>query len=216
MMRKKMGGLPVWQVLFKDRIYELLNENGNYGNTRQYAFMRLKRDAPEAAREWLLKLYDLHDVYYEAVEKEDAAAQAKARQAFDAHYRTMRAVAKQASVVTEPDKLEKLMRAWDAANLEDRQAFLALCSREIEAAEDGELVVLDAPPTRIGPAPFRAAEGAEIPDLEALLKADMTVSEVARRLGVSYRTVCRWRSGKTKPSGAILEKLAAMAQSPAA
>ncbi len=215
-MRSKMGGLPVWQVLFKDQIHDLLNANGNYGNTRQYAFMRLKRDAPEAAREWLLKLYDLADAYDDAREKEDADAQAKARREFDAHYRTMRTVAKQAGVVTEPDKLERLIRAWDAANLEDRQAFLGLCSREIEAAEDGELIVFDAPPTRIGPAPYMPAEGAEIPGLEALLKADMSVSEVARRLGVSYRTVCRWRRGKTKPSAAILEKLAAMAQSPAA
>ncbi len=107
------------------------------------------------------------------------------------------------------------MRAWDAADLEERRAFLALCSTEIEAAEEGELIVLDAPPARVGPAPSLPAEGAEIPDLEALLKADMSVSEVARHLGVSYRTVCRWRSGKTKPSSAILEKLAAMAQSAA-
>ncbi len=202
-MGKTESGLSISQTLFKDQVLNLLGNCGRHGNARHYVWTRLRRDAPEAAREWLHKVEVLADAYYAA---DDADARAKAKREFDSHYRTMRAVAKKAGVISEPDNLERLMRAWDAANLEERRAFLALCATEIEAAEEGELIVF-APPSRVGPAPYGPAEGAEIPDLEALLKADMSVSEVARHLGVSYRTVCRWRSGKTKPSSAILEKL---------
>lgn len=41
-------------------------------------------------------------------------------------------------------------------------------------------------------------------------KCGMTQQEVARMLGVDQSTVCLWETGKTKPRGSLLPRIAEM------
>ncbi len=131
-------------------------------------------------------------------------------------YRSVRAAARDAGIVRGPlapeDKgLERLLEAWSKAGLEDRQLFLALVDEEIAAADRGEYQNLGPPrPARMSQT--IPAKGAEIPELEALLDAGQSISMVASRLGITYRTIARWRAGQSQPSQALKEKLAELAQ----
>ncbi len=114
-------------------------------------------------------------------------------------------------VPAEEAGLERLVVAWAKAGLEDRVAFLFLVEEEIEAAYDGELRNDIAPPPARGkgPRPFRLRDRAKgVPDIETLIDRGRSTSGLARELGVSYRTLCRWRFGHTKPSQTHKDKLA--------
>ncbi len=128
-------------------------------------------------------------------------------------YRSVRQAAIAAGIIDVPadeDKaLIRLCAAWRKADLEDRRLFLALMDEEIEAAVNGHYLN---EPKRRGPRPSMPADSSVIPELEALIDAGSTVSSVARQLGVSYRTVCRWRSGQSSPSAAKRQVLVNMAE----
>jgi hypothetical protein len=126
-------------------------------------------------------------------------------------YTSVRKAAIDAGIIHTPhpeDKiLFRLIDAWASASLEDRQAFLWCIEEELEAVYNGEYQ--NHFQRRRGPDPYPVGEGAEeIPELEALLLQGETMTGVARQLGVTYRTVARWRRGTAKPSKAIREKLA--------
>jgi hypothetical protein len=120
-----------------------------------------------------------------------------------------------------PDRVaERLIRAWENADFEAKVAFCILCDPEIEAVREFLATIQDggeeeaAKATaesqflkrRRGQAPF-VALGDPIPAIEAAIAAGVTVSEIARRLGVAYNTVNRWRRGRSKPSPALMAKI---------
>lgn len=152
-----------------------------YGNTMEYRVRRLKRDAPEVCARL-------------------AAGEFNSARAAE--------IAAGLIHVDHPDDVpvNRLLDAWIRADVEARQQFLLLVEAEIEAAERGEYLN-EFPPER-RQTHLSPAEGAAIPVVEALLEAGKTMGEVARLLGVTRRTVCRWRAGKAKPSQAVLERLA--------
>jgi hypothetical protein len=80
-----------------------------------------------------------------------------------------------------------------------------LVDDEIDAA--GRAEYLNHREDRRGPAPFRPRQGVAIPVLECLLGSARTVTEVARLLGVTRRTVCRWRAGTAKPGKASIARM---------
>jgi hypothetical protein len=156
----------------------------NYGHAADYLARRIARDRPDILQ--AMK---------------------------EGQYRSVRQAAIAAGIIRIPDDEDKaLMRlyeAWRQAGLEDRQLFLVLMADEIEAASDGHY--LNAAPTRRGPHPFVSDEDTEIPELEALIHAGATVSGIAQHVGVSYRTICRWRSGQSHPSPEKRQVLVKMA-----
>jgi hypothetical protein len=131
----------------------------------------------------------------------------------EGQYRSVRQAAIAAGIMRIPadeDKaLTRLYEAWCKAGLEDRRLFLVLMADEIEAASDGHY--LNSSPTRRGPHPFVPNEATEIPELEALIHAGAAVSRIAQHVGVSYRTICRWRRGQSQPSPAKRQVLVKMA-----
>jgi hypothetical protein len=156
-----------------------------YGNSADYLARRIARDRPDILQEMK-----------------------------DGKYRSVRQAAIAAGLIDMPaaeDKaLMRLYDAWRKAGLEDRRLFLRLLADEIDAASDGHY--LNSAPTRKGPHPFVPNEGIEIPELEALITAGATVSCIAQQLGVSYRTICRWRRGESYPSLQKRQALVEMAQ----
>jgi hypothetical protein len=156
------------------------DQHGGYGNSALYLVRRLKRDAPEVC-----------------------ARLAKGE------LPSARAAAIEAGIIHVPHaddlQLERLLEAWSRADLESRQLFLALIEEEADAATRGEPV--PPPKRRRGPEPYTPIAEVKISELEAFIDAAGGVSEAARRLGVSYRTLCRWRFGNSKPSAAVLAKL---------
>lgn len=156
-----------------------------YGNDVWYLKARLKRDRP--------------DLYEQMMD--EWAGRGKGPAAYK--------YAKLAGIVTEDDTLTKLLKLWDKADLETRQAFVGLCWEEIEAAEDG--VCLDKSVTvQPGPkpSPFYPEYADPIPSLEALIEKGWSLSAIAKEIGASYRTVTGWRAGRSKPRKSSLEKLA--------
>jgi hypothetical protein len=155
-----------------------------YGNSADYLARRIARDRPDILQEMK-----------------------------DGKYRSVRQAAIAAGLIdiaADEDKaLMRLYDAWRKAGLEDRRLFLGLVADEIDAASDGHY--LNSAPTRKGPPPFVPNEGTEIPELEALITAGATVSGIAQQLGVSYRTMCRWRSGQSHPSPQKRQALVTMA-----
>jgi hypothetical protein len=129
--------------------------------------------------------------------------------------RSLRRGASDADIIQEPDPEDRsllaLLEAWRRADLVDRQIFLEVMEEEIAAAQAGEYLQLQAPAEK-GPWSWDPAEGAAIPDLERLLKASASFSEVVGRLGVSYRTLARWRAGQAQPDQEVLDKLAELAK----
>ncbi len=122
-----------------------------------------------------------------------------------------RAAAIEAGIIYKPPaeeaRLEALVTAWAKARLEDRLAFLWLVEDEIAAAENGEY--LNEVTTRGRRRPYRLKDEAKkVPEVEVLLESGLAANDLARQLGVSYRTLCRWRFGHTKPSQAHKDKLA--------
>ena len=104
-------------------------------------------------------------------------------------YKTVRQAAIDAGIIYRPHpddaKLEALVRAWRNADEETRQLFLILI-------EDGQENFMVQP----GPRPHRAAETSTCPaEIEARITAGESVTGVARSLGISYRTLARWRAG---------------------
>jgi hypothetical protein len=142
---------------------------------------RLKRDAPEVCK--------------------DLAA---------GKYPSARAACIAAGIIRVPAPedvpLDRLMRAWHKADLVDRQFFLALVDEEIDAAREGVLL-RSVPLPRQGPAPYKPAEGATIPEVEQAIERGLTINGLARQVGVSRRTLQRWRAGASKPSGRLLKRL---------
>jgi hypothetical protein len=151
-----------------------------FGNDTGYLVRRLKRDAPEVCKDLAAGKYK------------------SGRAAFIAGGLIRLPVA-------EDVRLDRLMRAWDKADLIDRQIFLGLVDEEIDAARDG--VLLNLVPPRQGMAPWKPAEGATIPEVEQALSGGATVNGLARKLGISTRTLRRWRAGASKPSGRLLKRL---------
>ncbi len=124
---------------------------------------------------------------------------------------TIRAAAVEAGIIYKPPaeeaRFEALVSAWAKANLEERLAFLFLVQDELDAAENGEY--LNETTTRGRRRPYRLKDEAKkVPEVEALLESGMAANDLAKQLGVSYRTLCRWRFGHTKPSQAHKDKLA--------
>ncbi len=160
----------------------------NYGTERIYLLRRLREQAP-------------------AIHKRVIAGE----------YRSIRAAAIEAGIIQTPPPLaglERLFQAWRKASLDDRQAFLLLAGEEIEAADRGEYLNQEEPESsRGGPRPYKVRPGVEqIPELEALLQADQSLSQIAGRLGVAYHTLARWRAGQTRPSQALREQLSELAK----
>jgi hypothetical protein len=155
-----------------------------YGNAADYLARRIARDHPDILQEMK-----------------------------DGKYRSVRQAAIAAGIIDIPsdeDKaLMRLYEAWRKAGLEDRRLFLALMADEIDAASDGHY--LNSAPPRRGPHPFMPNEGTEIPELEVLIHAGAAISGIAQQLGVSYRTICRWRSGQSHPSPKKRQVLVKMA-----
>ena len=89
--------------------------------------------------------------------------------------------------------LEDLTAAWLKADMETRSIFLAFL-------EDDEFLNAEKPATWHYPSE-------EIPELEFLLSILGTVRAVADNIGVSVRTVRRWRSGGAKPPKAKMATL---------
>lgn len=150
------------------------------GRGAEYLVRRLKRDAPEIA-----------------------AALGRGE------YRSARAAAIAAGIIQTPTaedrRLCALLDAWQMADLNDRQLFLTLVDEEIEAAQEGRMLKT-VPPPRASMSPWQPADGVDLLALEALLPWH-GVNGVARLLGVSGRTVRRWRAGKTNPSDDVRAKL---------
>ena len=117
----------------------------------------------------------------------------------EGQYRSVRQAAIAAGIIQIPAGEDKalmcLYEAWRKAGLEDRRLFLGLLADEIEAAAEGHY--LNSDPPRRGPPPFVPHKGTKSPELEVLIHAGTTVSGLAPQLGVSYRTICRWRSGQS-------------------
>jgi hypothetical protein len=108
-------------------------------------------------------------------------------------YRTVRQAAIDAGIIRRPHpddvSLEALLKAWRNADEETRQLFLLL----IEEWQENLTV-------SPGPQPYYSAEeSAASPEIEARITVGESVSAVARSLGISYRTLARWRAGQTKP-----------------
>lgn len=165
---------------------------GGYGTNADYLVARIARDRP------------------------DILERMKAGE-----YTSVLQAARDAGIVRQPlppeeQALERLLEAWSKANLEDRQLFLALVEEEVAASDRGEYLNLVPPNTARMKAQWKRtsvpAEGADIPELEALLQPGRSVSEIARQLGVTYRTIARWRAGQSRPSQALREKLIELAK----
>jgi hypothetical protein len=122
--------------------------------------------------------------------------------------KTIRAAAVEAGIVHVPHpedaKLERLLDTWAKSDLETRQLFLGFVEREIDAAYDGQLLN-EVPIPRRGPRAYQP--NTTIPEIEQLEGAGTSLSDMARKIGVTYRTVCSWRSGKTKIGNVHLEKI---------
>lgn len=163
-----------------------------YGNSVDYLRARLKRDRPD--------LYD--QMREEWIEKGCPGSSPPAYK-----------YAKLAGIVIEDDTLTKLLKLWDKADLETRQAFVGLCWEEIDAAEEGiyldKSVTVNPGPK---PSPFYPEYAEPIPSLETLLEKGWSLSAIAKEIGVSYRTVTGWRAGRSKPRKSSLEKLAKLAE----
>lgn len=107
-------------------------------------------------------------------------------------YKTVRQAAIDAGIIYRPHpddvKLEALLHAWRKADEETRKIFLALIEEE------------DFPPSRRGTPPYSPSSNTTCPEeVEARIAAGASVSAVARELGISYRTLARWRSGEARP-----------------
>jgi len=83
---------------------------------------------------------------------------------------------------------------------------------EIETEIENEDTVAE--PTSPAPETDRASEVPQentpkftFPELEGLIEKNTSVKEVAVLLGVSYPTVLKWRSGKSKPKAKTLRKI---------
>ena len=159
-------------------------EKPKHGTDRWYLLRRLKRDAPELADQ--------------AINRE-----------LSAH-----AAAIKAGIIKKPSPeeagLEHLLDAWWKADLGERNAFLWLVEEEIEAAEAGELLYTTAPPQNRGkgPRPYRKREGEMgVPEIETLIDRGWSVTALAKEVGVTYRTLSRWRWGETKPNQAQRERV---------
>lgn len=152
-----------------------------YGNHTLYLVGRVRRDSTEWFEKWRAGEMSIH------------------------------AAAIGAGVIEGPPppemrKLEALFKAWAQASLDERRSFLALCGEEIMAAQDSEYLNLDPDsPFKGRCVPYKPA--VEYADLEHLIRAGVSLSEIARKLEVSYRTVARWRAGKTRPGPDAFKRL---------
>jgi hypothetical protein len=151
---------------------------GDYGNSTSYLAARIARDRPDI------------------LERMKAG-----------HYRSVRSAARDAGIVptvsADDAQLARLADAWAHADLESRRIFLCLFEDELDAASQGQY--LNGHQARHAMRPTIPV--ANIPDLELLLDSGKTVTEVACLLGVTYRTVCRWRAGKPKPDSRFVDRL---------
>jgi len=159
-------------------------EKPQHGTGRTYLIRRLNRDRPDLAA---LVIY----------------------QGLSAH-----AAAISAGIIKKPSAedagLQHLLDAWGKANLGERNAFLWLAEEEIDAAQAGELLNTIAPPQLRGkgPRPYRKHEGEMgVPEIETLIDRGWSVTALAKEVGVTYRTLSRWRWGETKPNEAQREKV---------
>jgi len=117
------------------------------------------------------------------------------------------AAAVEAGIIKKPPPeeagLQRLLDAWGKADLGARAAFLWLAEDEIDAVGDRLLVNELAPPRSrgTGPRPYRKREGEmSVPDVEKLIDRGWSVTALAKEVGVTYRTLSRWRWGQTKPN----------------
>jgi len=175
------GELSAHAAMIEAGIREPLKRGGT---SREYLLRRLKRDNPELAKR--------------VIERE-----------LSAH-----AAAVQAGIIKKPPPeeagLQRLLDAWGKASIDARVAFLFLTEEEAEAARDRSFVNEIAPPRSrgTGPRPYRKREGEMgVPEIETLVDRGWSVSALARELGVTYRTLSRWRWGETKPNQTQREKV---------
>ncbi len=161
------------------------SDNLQYGTSRDYTIARL--------RGYGLRLQeaDPDNIFLRLREKlingEISAAEARRQAGWDPN------------PPDEEKALERLCNAWEKADPDSRASFLWL----IEDLDDPTGSLLDKPP-RQGMSPYPSEA---IPELEALIAKGKSVSQIARELGTTYRTLARWRSGKSIPSAAMLEKI---------
>ncbi len=155
----------------------------DYGNNADYLTARIARDRPDILER--MKADEYPSVRQAAIEA---------------------GIIK--SIPPEDAGIERLFTAWARATLQERQIFLWALEEEFEATWAGEYREPPIGPPRKGPRPYRMHDGEMgMPEVEALIDRGWSVSGLAREIGVTYRTLSRWRGGETKPNQAQRERL---------
>ena len=106
------------------------------------------------------------------------------------------------NIAAEDRVLENLVTAWKRADVETREVFLSII-------EDWEQL----PDRRPGP---RAIIRVGAPSILVKLRAQMSMSDLAKVLGVSRETVRRWCAAESQPSPKHLATMEAIARESAA
>ncbi len=91
---------------------------------------------------------------------------------------------------------------------------IAVVEPEIEIKEPVQKLTFKPPDDKLefakdGPRSFMSETTSEFtfPELERLIEKNTSVKAVAHLLNVSYQTVLRWRTGKSKPKDKVLRKI---------
>lgn len=130
---------------------------------------------------------------------------------------SFRTFARKHGLVSNDDNWSKLIKAWGRCTLEERQEFLYAITdndefnRTMDDEETKSALYLEhreiwEQRRRQKAFPY-SPKDPPVPELETLISQGMTVSQIAESVGVSDRTVRRWRWGDTKPSKAKLSLL---------
>jgi hypothetical protein len=145
------------------------------GNSRTYWMLRLSRDRPDIADQWVNG------------EIKSAAAAARA-----AGLRSALPVNRLHGAAT------RLIQAWDRAPDVVRSYFLRERWTAIDRLHQGvDRSDYERATSRPRPGPPAWRRDGD-PELERFIEEGMTVADLAKAFGVTYRTVARWRSGKSK------------------
>ena len=172
------------------------------GSTR---FIRMLRNAKEAgnerAGEMQARLFDKQDLTIT----------------------TFRGACIAAGIWSNPDKLTQLIKAWGKCSLGDRQEFLYMLTDEIgdneftRTMDEIEIestiykeLLEDIEANRKQRTFNYKPKKESLPDLERLIESGKTIKDIAEKIGVSDRTLRRWRWGHAKPQKAKIALLASL------
>jgi transposase-like protein len=176
-------------------------ERQGTGMTR---FIRMLRNAKEAGNE------------------QASAMHARLFDKKDLTITTFRGACIAAGIWSPPGKLEQLIKAWGKCSLEDRQEFLYMLTdgednefnRTMDETETDSTIykeLIESIEARRKPRTFAYKPKKEaIPELERLIESGITIVDIAKQIGVSDRTLRRWRWGHAKPKPDAIEKIKAM------